>query len=89
LASAIGLLNKIISNYKYNFCSGDPEKSDNYGNTALHLAAAKESFSLVSCPSLCQPIQISLIAFIKLNNLIKVKIWGKRLFKGRKLVGSF
>ncbi len=29
-------------------CRGDPEKSDNYGNTALHLAAAKESFSLVS-----------------------------------------
>jgi hypothetical protein len=53
-------------------CSGDPEKSDNYGNTALHLAAAKESFSLASCPSLYQPIKaaktelsiISLIAFI-------------------------
>jgi hypothetical protein len=38
-------------------CRGDPEKSDNYGNTALHLAAAKESFSLVSCPSLYQPIK--------------------------------
>jgi hypothetical protein len=69
-------------------CRGDPEKSDNYGNTALHLAAAKESFSLVSCPSLCQPIKIaktehsiiSLIAFIQLSNLIKVKM-GKKTFQ--------
>ncbi len=26
-------------------CRGDPEKCDNYGNTALHLAAAKEPYS--------------------------------------------